>query len=208
MMRQGKILGLCSLFFCIVSCGPSYYSDHFITGYISHPEINLVSFPEERLIVCEFKYNSTQVINSDNNVALYEAISEKNMDVSYCRERRHWEGFPVSIFPDIESVIVTCDGVYDQDHNSNSSLNDIIKIRYSSYENYISSGYKGEECESYSVLLEDNPDLNLIDATGGSLFAIEFTSNPSDISASYNIKVLITYIDGTKISRTVEYRIF
>ena len=184
MMRQGKILGLCSLFFCIVSCGPSYYSDHFITGYISHPEINLVSFPEERLIVCEFKYNSTQVINSDNNVALYEAISEKNMDVSYCRERRHWE------------------------HNSNSSLNDIIKIRYSSYENYISSGYKGEECESYSVLLEDNPDLNLIDATGGSLFAIEFTSNPSDISASYNIKVLITYIDGTKISRTVEYRIF
>lgn len=203
MIHRGKYLAVLALIILVSSCGPTYYSDSFITCYVYHPKVKLYSGKfEEGVIYCAPATDS-RVLYCDQNSELFKRISEENGDCTYSRSRRFWAGFPSSTYPDILRVNVTCDVDYDESHKADESLNDIVMVEYSSFVDFIERGYVGEERKHRKVLLSEEPDFRIIETTDR-WFVLRFKKAPSVIPATYNIKVTVEYADGKLESDAIE----
>ena len=198
-------MAVLALIILVSSCGPTYYSDSFIAFYFYYPKIELVvDEPQEGVIYC-FPAYKTKVLGSDTSrdSKLFKRINEENGDCTYSRSRRYGPRLPASTYPNILRVDVTCDVDNDESHKANESLNDIVKVEYGSYADFIERGYVGEECKKIKVLLSEEPDFRIIQ-TEHMLFQLNFKKAPSIIPATYNIKVTVEYADGTMESDAIE----
>lgn len=203
MIHRGKYWAVLALIILVSSCGPTYYSDSFITCYVYHPKVKLYSGKfEEGVIYCAPAADS-RVLWYNYNGKLFKRICEENGDCTYSRTRRYWAGFPSSTYPDILRVNVTCDVEYDESHKADESLNDILTVEYSSFVDFIERGYVGEERKRRKMLLSEEPDFRIIETTDR-WFILKFKKAPSVIPATYNIKVTVEYADGKLESDAIE----
>lgn len=213
MMRRDSMLKLIVWFLMIItfsSCDRIYYFYRsFIYGYLYHAPIKLEKDDNHKIWI-DFIAAEENFISEYTDKEFYDRICEENNDMTYNQKRNIGHGDPLSTYPEITTINITCDKDYDKEHPAFTSLNDLIIFEYISYKKFITDGYKtynsGYDYRRYKVSLDEEGTVDGLFMCAECGTSISFKYLPLDLSQDYNITVTMTYADGFQVSETIKYR--
>ena len=128
-MRRDSMLKLIVWFLMIItfsSCDRIYYFYRsFIYGYLYHAPIKLEKDDNHKIWI-DFIATEENFISEYTDKEFYDRICEENNDMTYNQKRNIGHGDPLSTYPEITTINITCDKDYDKEHPAFTSLNDLI----------------------------------------------------------------------------------
>ncbi len=214
-MRQDKNFIIKTLLILSISalssCSKGTYHRSYVGAYYLSPSIKL-SVYYDNTIICKFSYNTEYDINYCSlfkNTEEYDKICEINQDINFKEYKYAWD-YPISVYPDINSILITSDLDLDSAHPSGTSINNLFYTMFYSYHEFIDHGYKGHSHYSqgtkhYLKVSEVQSDLLSIINAQGFFFYVDSKYAEEFINTTHNITVTLTYIDGTTVSDSIAY---
>lgn len=189
------------------------FMQSYITQYVDGPlelygwsDHKSIGIPANCLLFCKVKaeelYGTPSYGSTGQEADHFLEIAKRNGDLSYNRDE------PANIFGNIccadnfKSMQVKClNAAWDEAHPIGKSLNDIITIHYTTYQEYVHSGYpenyewqNGQGVRTLSNLSKD--DLTMISPTINLYFAI------TPVTGEYEMEVTLVTMEGEEKKAT------